>query len=297
MDLRLIEHEIEVASDEVIVVTQICTSKSERPVVFIHGAVENGRIFYTDSGKGLAPFLARQGFNCYVVDLRGRGKSYPSIDGSATVSQTDIIKYDLPKISAWLRFRHPKQKQSWISHSWGGVLINSFLLRHDSYCRQVESIVHFGAKRQVKAKTWERYWKISLVWNRLCFLITAIYGYLPGKKFGLGSDSESRLTHTQSVAWVKSKTWTDIDGFDYARKASIHALPRTLYVMAKGDRALGHPDDCQRFAAESGIHQHHFVCLEKKSQSHEQYGHVDMLTHPKAERDVYPLARAFLYRE
>lgn len=31
----------------------------------MHGAVEKSRTFYTHSNKGLAPFLAEAGFNCY----------------------------------------------------------------------------------------------------------------------------------------------------------------------------------------------------------------------------------------
>lgn len=44
------------------------------PVLMIHGMVEDGRIFYHPSGKGLGCYLARQGYEVYVADLRGTAR-------------------------------------------------------------------------------------------------------------------------------------------------------------------------------------------------------------------------------
>lgn len=63
------------------------TSRAES-ILMLHGAIENGRIFYrggerTDvnavNRKGLAPFLAAHGFDVFVGELRGRGLSKPLI--------------------------------------------------------------------------------------------------------------------------------------------------------------------------------------------------------------------------
>jgi len=53
--------------------------KMGQPVVMLHGSIENGKIFYSSSGKGLAPFLADQGYDVFVPDFRGKGKSTPPI--------------------------------------------------------------------------------------------------------------------------------------------------------------------------------------------------------------------------
>jgi len=50
------------------------------PVLMIHGSVENGKIFYSSSGKGFAPYLAKKGYDVFVVDLRGRGQSKPLVN-------------------------------------------------------------------------------------------------------------------------------------------------------------------------------------------------------------------------
>ena len=58
----------------------IWTKPGGVPIFMLHGLIENGLIFYTEKGKGLACYLAEQGFDVYVADLRGRGKSTPMID-------------------------------------------------------------------------------------------------------------------------------------------------------------------------------------------------------------------------
>ena len=50
---------------------------SAGPVLCLHGAIGNSRIFYTEHGKGLACFLADQGFLVYCADFAGRGLSRP----------------------------------------------------------------------------------------------------------------------------------------------------------------------------------------------------------------------------
>ena len=58
---------------------RFCGSSTGSVVFMLHGTVENGRIFYSRNGKGLAPFLASKGYDVFVADLRGRGESTPAI--------------------------------------------------------------------------------------------------------------------------------------------------------------------------------------------------------------------------
>jgi pimeloyl-ACP methyl ester carboxylesterase len=71
--------------------------------VLLHGAIENGRIFYSRSGRGLAPFLAREGFDAFVADLRGRGDSQPPIGPRSSHGQTESIVEEccVPGTARW----------------------------------------------------------------------------------------------------------------------------------------------------------------------------------------------------
>ena len=58
-------------------IRRIAVQQGGTPVLMLHvGTIENGKIFYTESGKGLACYLAEQGFDVFVADFRGKGKSF-----------------------------------------------------------------------------------------------------------------------------------------------------------------------------------------------------------------------------
>ena len=91
------------------------------PVLMVHGMMSNGRVFYSNGGKGLAHFLARHGFDVFVADLRGKGKSTPRIHPGSTHGQTEMICEDIPALHAAVRRLSGGQPVHWVSHSWGGM--------------------------------------------------------------------------------------------------------------------------------------------------------------------------------
>ena len=49
------------------------------PVFMLHGLLEDGTAFYDENGKGLACYMAQQGYAVFTVDNRGsnyRGKAF-----------------------------------------------------------------------------------------------------------------------------------------------------------------------------------------------------------------------------
>lgn len=60
----------------------------EKQGLLVHGSLENGRI----SGKGFAPLLVQQGYDVFVADLRGRGKSKPRISGKSVFGLTHTLE-------------------------------------------------------------------------------------------------------------------------------------------------------------------------------------------------------------
>lgn len=249
------------------------------PILMIHGMVEDGRIFYHKSGKGLACYLASQGFDVYVADLRGIGLSKPKISSQSKHGQTETIRDDIPALIDFVLAKSPHEKLHIAAHSWGRVNSHSALLRKPEMIEKVFSAVYFGSKRTVRAKTFDRYLKVELVWNRLAFLMGRNKGYLPAKRYGLGSENETLKTHKQCVKWVKYLPWQDSDdGFDYAKAAEELILPPTLYFAALRDTSLGHRYDVRNFIKESGKHASQYVLLAKSHGNQLDYDHIDMLT-------------------
>ncbi|PIQ26302.1 hypothetical protein COW36_15070 [bacterium (Candidatus Blackallbacteria) CG17_big_fil_post_rev_8_21_14_2_50_48_46] len=265
------------------------------PIVWmLHGAIENGKIFYTEQGKGLACFLAKAGYEVYVSDLGGRGRSSPPIHSRHTYSQTSAICQELPAVHNWLRQRHPKQPQVWIAHSWGGVLFFALMARQ-MLNAQPKAVVCFGTKRSVLVKNFDRLILIEAVWKRFAYFLSALYGYLPARAWKFGSDNESSLSHHQSVCWVKAGPWIDPeDQFDYGQALKEIDLPPALFLTGVKDRCLGHGEDVQRFIAELAHPGAEFHLIGKQGGYKHDYDHIDLLTHQDAPADHFKFVLRWL---
>lgn len=260
------------------------------PLLLIHGSIENGRVFYSESGKGLAPFLAEHGYDVYVADLRGRGGSRPAISRASTYGQTEQITEDIPALARALRSWRGKVPQHWIAHSWGGVLLASSYVRCPEIRPWVKSMVCFATKRSIRVFNWEKFLKIDLFWNRGARLLVGLYGYLPMKELKLGADNETALSHRHNRLWVRpDSSWVDPgDGFDYAAALAETKLPPTLHLVGCADRYLGHPSDVEDFLQETHPRRFEYRILGKRWGNRHDYGHIDILTHPEAGEDHFP---------
>lgn len=257
------------------------------PVLMLHGAIENGRIFYTDSGKGLASYLAEQGYDVYVADYRGRGLSTPSIKENQAHGQHETITQDIPELIKHIH-QLTNKKLHLICHSWGGVMAASSIARFPELANIIMSKVCFGTKRQISVWNMERLLKVTLVWNRLSPVIAKYKGYLDAKRFGFGSDNETYHSLMQSVNWVKKGPWKDsIDGFDYYQAAKSTKWPATWHLTGVKDHVLGHAQDVQAFIQESNK-QSKFSLLSKDDGNALDYDHINILTHPSAVTDHFP---------
>ncbi|MFM4964615.1 alpha/beta fold hydrolase [Aeromonas bivalvium] len=264
------------------------------PILMVHGAIENGRIFYTGSGKGLACFLARHGYRVYVADLRGRGLSTPAIAERADHGQHELITEDLPTLQAWIAARHPGQKVHWMAHSWGGVLMASTLVRFPALAAGVASLLFFGSKRGISVHGPERWFKVDLIWNRLAPWLARRRGFLAARRLKLGADDEPLRYLEETIPWVKCGPWQDPhDGFAYDEAASRVNWPPLWMISAKADKVLGHPTDVRRFGAEMGSLARH-TRLGRDNGNRLDYDHINMLTAPQAAEDHFPAILSWL---
>jgi len=264
------------------------------PILMLHGAIENGLIFYTKKGKGLACYLAEQGFDVYVADLRGRGKSNPVINANSDFGQYEAITQDIPLFLDYITEKTNKAMHV-VSHSWGGILMASCLVRYPNKLSQVISNTCFGTKRRVTVKSMEKYLKVNLLWNNIAPKLASKKGFLDAKKYGFGSDNETKKSLEHSIAWVKKGAWVDPhDGFDYNNAAKQFLWPPSWHFTGSKDNVLGHAQDVQGFIDESHNHQAKFTLLSKKNGNALNYDHINILTHPQAVTDHFPLLAKWL---
>ncbi|MBL4752646.1 MAG: alpha/beta fold hydrolase [Flavobacteriales bacterium] len=264
------------------------------PLFLIHGSIENGKIFYSSSGKGLAPYLAKEGFDVFVVDLRGRGKSVPAIDKHATHGLTNSIEEDIPAIANKIKEIKGDVPQHWVSHSWGGVILLAFLAKHSKEFK-VGSMVFFATKRHISIRTLRRFYLIDMMWNIMGRYMVWKNGFLPALKIKMGADNESARCYKETNAWVYEPKWLDWrDRFDYAAALQNISLPPILSITGAGDKVLGHPTDCQYLLNEIKANNAEFKIVGKKSGNLQDYDHINILTHPDAARDQFVMTRDWI---
>tara|TARA_B100001971_G_scaffold37960_1_gene33034 strand:- start:77787 stop:78650 length:864 start_codon:yes stop_codon:yes gene_type:complete len=253
--------------------------KAQNPIVLIHGSAENGRIFYSKSLKGFAPYLAQNGHTVYVVDLRGKGLSTPHISKKVNFSQLDVIK-DLKLVFDYVKKQHPGEKQIWGSHSWGGVLINCFMLRFDEVIQDIKCNFNFATKRSIHGISLKKIYMVHFGFNFIMSLQARLFGKVSPLVFGI--ESEAKDYHLDLVRWVRPSAFIDLDdGFNYEEKAKVTKLPRALYLSASDDPVLGNPADVDAHIKECHLKDYERWHLEG-------YDHNTILTSKNAINEHFP---------
>ncbi|WP_291723304.1 alpha/beta fold hydrolase [Bernardetia sp.] len=262
-------------------------------ILLIHGSVENGRIFYSENEKGLGSYLAQNGFDVFVADLRGKGKSTPNISKYSTFGQTEYILEDLPAFANKVREIKGSFPMYWGAHSWGGVMIPPFMIRFPQVAEAAKKMVFFGSKRRIRTKGREKIVKIDLVWNVTGKILSKTMGYFPNTKFKFGTDNESREFIRESNRWIYEDKWLCRDSFDYQKafqqlKNEKKYFPKTLHIAAINDTILGNPNDVKLLKEEMDNEKDEFWLLSKENQNLHDYDHNNMLTHKDAANDHFP---------
>ena len=273
------------------------TNSKGIPVLMIHGSVENGKIFYSSSGKGIAPYLAKKGYDVFVPDLRGRGLSKPSISKDSRFGWAETIEVDMPLYIEKIKKLKGDMPIHWVAHSWGGVVILAYLAQHPEITETTMSMVFFATKRKIKFNSFKKIWTIRVLWDKLARLAIRQKGFFDAKRFKAGSDNETKRIFDESTKWVKTKKWLHwYSKFDFAKALKQQQLPPTLNLIGTMDKVLCHPQDIELLIKETGAKDHTYKIIGKPTGFKNDYGHNDILSHPDAEKEVYPIVLKFLKR-
>lgn len=254
----------------------------------LHGAIENGKIFYSKSGKGFGPFLANKGFDVFIADMRGKGESTPKVSKKLNHSQTELITVDVPKSLDKIKEITGKEEFHFVSHSWGGVIMYAFLARFSKQYK-IKSQVMFASKRRISVLSPKKILHADIIWNLWGKLSSNLAGYAVFKKMRIGSEDEPKTMFKQMNQWVYTKKWIDTeDNFNYPNKLQKIALPPTLHLTGIKDDILGNPIDVELLRKEAGEHQEgELFILGKNYGNMHDYDHINILTHPLAEEDHF----------
>lgn len=110
----------------------------DAPVLLTHGTFSNAQ-----TCARLATYLADNGFDCWILELRGHGRSEV---GPVHPDFERFSEFDVPAALGAVR-QHTQQKRLfWIGHSGGGLVSLMYLARHPEACGQVGGIVTLASQ-------------------------------------------------------------------------------------------------------------------------------------------------------
>ena len=292
MAVDLLEESIMVPLDggQQLHVRRLCGGDGATPVLMLHGLLEDGTVFYSRSKRGLAYCIAKAGFDVYIPDLRGKGRSWPHISEVLNYRIIDAVTQDIPAIIEAIDEHCGQSPKFWMGHGWGGVLLSSYLARYPSYRTSTIGLVYFGTRRVANSSNLQRRVFVDGLWGWLAGVASQIKGSIPGSLLKMGTSDEFRSIRSENLAWMHGAPWVDSsDQFDYGAALSEGLeYPPSLYLASKKDLGYGDPSDVAEFMKEVGRHNGRLIVLDKEGSSLHNYNHATMLTHPDAVNDHFP---------
>lgn len=252
--------------------------------------MEDGKIFYTRKEKGFGPYLAKNGYDVFIADMRGKGSSKPKGFKKLTYSQTELIINDIPKCINAIKKLSQKDSLHMVTHSWGGVWLYAFLARFNELYN-IKSQTFFASKRRISVWTPKRILFADVFWNLGGRLSCILFGYGAFKNLRMGSEGEPKRLFNEMNKWVYTKQWIDDkDGFNYVTALHKQKLAPSLHLTGVKDDVLGNPIDVELLIKEAGEHQEADLhILGKNNGNLHDYNHIDILTHKLAQEDHFPM--------
>lgn len=225
-------------------------------VVLLHGLFGDGSLFFRD-GEALVPLLVRAGFDVWVPDLRGRGRSWPALTPELA-AEIDYgfhaaVTEDLATVFGLLREGAPDKPVYLVGHGVGGLLWLSFLARWPIVREMVRGVVLLGAATAVERRNWRAAfaWQVRDGWYaawqaRRRGLVTSP---------GLGTGSEPPRYYRE-LRNLLNNGWVDpADGLDHAAQLrELPFWPPTLVLAAEGDAPWAGPAGARAIQAQLPPH-------------------------------------------
>ena len=260
------------------------------PVFMLHSNLQDGSSFYSPDGHGLACYLAKQGYDVYVADARGKGRSLPSINTYADSNNHQLITQDIPAFVQKIVAKRGDTPQIWVGHGWGGVMLASYYARYGNELCDIERMVHMGVRKFCTDDSLKKWLIIDVLWGKLARVLIAIVGYFPAKILRLGKSNESAGNRADFLLWSQRREWVDpTDAFDYGEAIQQRSVPPSYYFSSMQDRVYGHPDDVRHFMQSLGPHDGRMMVLSRDSGNLRNYNHLDMILHKESDQDHFPL--------
>ncbi|CRM65320.1 MULTISPECIES: alpha/beta hydrolase family protein [Pseudomonas] len=217
----------------------------ERPVVIINAATSVRCRHYSR----FADYLFANGFDVITYDYRGIGESRSGALRGFKASWSDWGVLDFEAMLQRAQREFPGQPIDVVGHSFGGCAAG--LGACGAVIRRIVTVgAQFAYWRDYAAKG---RWRMFAKWHVVMPLVTALYGYFPGKRMGWLEDTPAGVVRDWSLPTPHYETRPSGRGLGvlpFSRvKAQLLAISITddpFGTVAAIERLLGYFENCAR---------------------------------------------------
>jgi pimeloyl-ACP methyl ester carboxylesterase len=279
------------------------------PVVLCHGVGANRFHLDFDERYSLARYLARLGFEAWVLELRGRGLAGGPLDATFDDEAEHDVRAALRVVKA-----SGAERALWVGHSKGGLLALAHLARNPE--APIAAVVALGSPvvfdvqpllrslagtvsslPRVKSLPVSRAASLALLGGstgplgRFMLLAENTEPLVARRLVANGSADIPGGVARQFARWIAEGRWEGEDGFDYARGLSAIKAP-TLMVAGSRD-AIAPPT-----AVSPGLKllggPSELVVAGRGHGFGADYGHADLPLGRRAPEEIFPVVGRFL---
>ena len=287
----------------------------QSPVLLCHGLGAN-RYNMDAPKRSLARWLCRRGFDCWVIELRGAGRSErPGLLSGRRREWVfdDHVQHDVPAALQEIRKRTGADRVHWIGHSMGGMVAYAYMMtfggdRLRSLCAVASpSFAHMGHPLVDKAARLAPLLKImpSLRYSHLAWLLVPVMpvfkptlGRLYGNPQNLSTLEMQALVPRvltdlsptllrQFAAWYTHRGFVDAyQHIIYSRE--LHRITAPTLVVAGAADLLTPPKDLQHVYDSISSEDKKMLIVGRASGCRHDYGHIDLVLGRYADEEVFP---------
>lgn len=279
------------------------------PVMVVHGISANHRSWDLTAERSLAVALQSQGYDAWLVDLRGHGLAHQHENGReqrAGWHMEDYGRYDISAAISHIQQQTGYTKLGYVGHSMGGMVaaIHHAIHGDDAFAAMVivASPVDFAdpdrllnlAHGMVTATHWLRVIPTPSVarfgrhLRRLPFHGDALLW--SEDNF---SDTARDLTFQAVPSPMTRREVRDlmdiVDSQHFSAATALPSLDVPIRVIAGRADRIAPPDRVEAFYALAGSMEKDFVLAAKTNGFAHDYGHVDLVLGDAAQDEIYPL--------
>jgi predicted alpha/beta hydrolase len=296
-------------------------SPSPLPVVLRGGYACNRYFLDYDERHSLARFLARTGFDVWVLEPRGCGVSHPGPGCARPRSWTfdDLAGFDLPAAVGHVAAMTGRDV-TWVGHSMGGLLLYAYLGRGAEHAHRLRAGVTIASPVVFPATSatlfrdiglfllslplseviYQR-WVLTALWTLVGWSSALRVGMNPenverqviGQALRLFIENVPRAKLRQLALWACDGAFCSADGrVDY--RAALGRVTTPILAIAGSADRLATPAAVRRALDHLPVPPAAYLEFGRAHGHSTDYGHVDLILGRAAPAEVFPAVAAWL---